>query len=66
MKFEMTHMYANSPPETFDEHTAPKWLCEGGRIDSTMDNRWFWNNHVLTLKVGETVNTDFQTIIRVQ
>lgn len=62
----MTHLYATIPTEIFDEHTAPKWLCEGGRIGSTMDHRWFWNDHVLTLKVGESVKTDFRSIIRVQ
>ena len=31
-----------------------------------MDNRWFWKDHVLTLKVGESVNTDFRRITRVK
>lgn len=61
----MTHLYADTPPEEFNEETAPDWLKFGGREGSTMDNRWFWNKHVMTLEVGETVNTDFQAITRV-
>lgn len=29
-----------------------------------MDNRWFWEHHVLTLEVGQSVGTDFRTIER--
>lgn len=48
----------------FSEDNAPKWLCEGGVKGSTMDNRWFWTGHVLTLKVGEHIDTDFNRITR--
>ena len=27
-------------------------------------HRWFWTDHVLTLDVGQTVDTDFRTIRR--
>lgn len=57
--------YAKSKPILFDEETAPKWLKEGGYPGSTMDNRWFWNGYVLTLEVGASIKTDFQTITRV-
>jgi len=30
-----------------------------------MDGRWFWTDHVLTLNVGDSVDTDFQTITRI-
>jgi hypothetical protein len=67
MKFLMqTTDYPGSKPKVFDEHTAPKWLCEGGLAESTMDNRWFWNDYVLTLKIGQSVDTDFQTITRLE
>lgn len=61
----MTHMYVDLPPVEFNEDNAPDWLKFGGREGSTMDNRWFWNRHVMTLEVGGTVNTDHQTIKRV-
>jgi hypothetical protein len=50
----------------FNGYTAPLWLCEGGIAGSTMDNRWFWNDHVMNLEVGETVETDFNIIKRIQ
>lgn len=31
-----------------------------------MDNRWFWNDHVLTLSIGESVDTDFRKITRTE
>lgn len=64
--FEMTHLFFGPPSEVFTEETAPKWLREGGVPGSTMDNRWFWNDHVLTLEVGKSVNTDFNNIRRIK
>jgi hypothetical protein len=63
-KFKMTHMIGHI--DFFTEETAPKWLKEGGRAGSTMDNRWFWNNHVMILEVGQTIDTDFSTIERME
>lgn len=52
---------------TFAEEDAPDWLTSKNiRRGSTMDNRWFWTGHVLTLQVGESVETDFHTITRVR
>ena len=66
MKFSMTSKFMPEHGEvTFTERDAPKWLKFGGIKGSTMDNRWFWNDHVLTLEVGESVDTDFQTITRI-
>lgn len=66
MKFSMQHQDFDTAPVIFTEETAPKWLCEGGRAGSTIDNRWFWNGYVLTLKVGQSVDTDFRTITRIE
>ena len=63
--FQMTHLIFKGTPVPFDEDTAPMWLKEGGIAGSTMDNRWFWNDHVLTLEVGETIDTDFWSITRI-
>lgn len=65
-EFRMTSHWPvpGQEPKQFNEETAPKWLREGGPAGSTMCNRWFWNGHVLTLAVGQTVKTDFQTIER--
>jgi hypothetical protein len=53
-------------PEVFTEQTAPDWLtCAKTIKGSTMDDRWFWNDHVLKLYVGQYVDTDFRRIFRI-
>jgi hypothetical protein len=64
-QFKMTHDVFGEPSTYFSEADAPKWLREGGVKGSTMDHRWFWKDHVLTLAVGATIGTDFQTITRI-
>lgn len=66
-RFEMRHdTFRDSLPSVFTELNAPTWLSSvNTREGSTMDNRWFWNDHVLALEVGETVKTDFQIIKRI-
>lgn len=66
MNFKMTHLFFKSAePEYFDEHTAPDWLTSINTIKgSTMDSRWFWFEYVLTLGVGQTIETDFRMIER--
>jgi hypothetical protein len=66
VQFKMTHNhFENNEPEYFDEDTAPDWLTSTDSVKgSTMDSRWFWNEHVLTLEVGQTIETDFRTIKR--
>jgi hypothetical protein len=54
-------------PTVFSEATAPDWLTSRNTVrGSTMDHRWFWDDHVLTLQVGESISTDFQTITRIE
>jgi hypothetical protein len=63
-QFKMQHLDFPQATETFDEATAPIWLCKGGIKGSTMDNRPFWNNNVITLDIGASVKTDFWEISR--
>lgn len=49
----------------FTGETAPRWLRFGGRKNSTMDNRWFWDKHIETLEVGKSAETDFSIITRI-
>ncbi|QJT71139.1 hypothetical protein GR11A_00102 [Vibrio phage vB_VcorM_GR11A] len=50
----------------FTETSAPDWLTSVNTVvGSTMDQRWFWKEHVLTLEVGQHVDTDFRRITRV-
>jgi len=63
-QFTMKHLTFET--ETlFSEHNAPTWLTSENTVPgSTMDDRWFWEKHVLTLEVGESIDTDFQRITR--
>lgn len=67
MKFSMQHIIFGGTPTVFTEHEAPDWLTSKRTIPgSTMDMRWFWNKHVLTLEVGNSTKTDFHTITRLE
>jgi hypothetical protein len=62
----MTHLFFENNVEEFDEENAPDWLTSRNTIKgSTMDGRWFWNDHVLTLEVGKSIDTDFRSITRI-
>lgn len=63
----MTHqIFEKCPPVFFDETNAPDWLTSTNTIlGSTMDMRWFWEK-VLVLDVGQTIDTDFNTIERIK
>jgi hypothetical protein len=61
--FKMKHVIFEDVT-LFSEDNAPSWLSQGGLQGSTMDNRWFFEQHVLTLKVGQSVFTDFHIITR--
>lgn len=66
MKFVMTPLYAGTPKE-FSETDAPDWLTSKNTVrGSTMDMRWFWEDHVLKLPVGGVVLTEFQKIQRTE
>ena len=50
----------------FSSEDAPDWLTSKNTIKgSTYDNRWFWQDQVLTLGIGESVKTDFHTVTRI-
>lgn len=34
--------------------TKPRWI-----------EQWFWDEHVLTMTIGQSVQTDFRTITRI-
>lgn len=65
-RFEMKHKFFKNI-EWFDEETAPDWLTSKNSVKgSTMDGRWFWTDHVLTLDVGKSIDTDFRKITRIK
>lgn len=64
--FKMEHLHFDHT-EMFTNNTAPDWLTSKRTVPgSTMDQRWFWKEHVLTLRVGEHVNTDWRRITRIK
>lgn len=66
MLFEMQHKIFKTLVIEFSELTAPKWLTSENTVKgSTVDNRWFWYRYVLTLNVGDSVETDFHSITRI-
>lgn len=60
--FKITHVLG--AVSVFNEETTPNWLKYGGVKGSTLDNRWFWDKHVMMLEVGQSVSTDFSVIER--
>lgn len=65
MKFKLQREF--SKDEFFTELDAPKWLTAERTVPgSTGDGRWFWNEHVLTLEVGNSIDTDFSRITRIE
>ena len=63
----MTHkIFQNAKAEEFNEEQAPDWLTSRNTVPgSTMDDRWFWQEHVTKLQVGEQIETDFRIITRI-
>ena len=67
MKFSMTHRFFDFPPEIFSEEDAPDWLTGVKTVKgSTMDCRWFWEDHVKKLQINESIDTDFRRITRIE
>lgn len=63
-KFKARHLIFAKVIE-FTEQNAPSWLTSANtKAGSTLDNRWFWIDHVLTLGVGKAISTDFWRITR--
>jgi len=64
MTFTMTHTIFGGLPCIYYDGEMLAYFSRG-RKGSTMDDRWFYHNHVAKLCVGQSVETDFQTITRV-
>lgn len=68
MKFSMSQLFPKSQQSIeFTEENPPIWLSSENTVaGSTMDMRWFWKDHVLKLNVGESIDTDFNKITRIE
>jgi hypothetical protein len=58
MIFEITHSIFDTK-ETFTEDDPPSWLV-------SKECLWFWDGHVKTLAVGDSIETDFREIRRIK
>jgi len=59
MKFKMTHLFSSGNETFFTEDSPPKWLI-------SKEYKWFYQGHVLTLDINESIKTDFREIKRVE
>lgn len=58
-RFQIQGTLLRYPPKEFTEDQPPKWLL-------STEYRWFYRQHVLTLGVGRSVETDFSRITRLE
>jgi len=58
MLFSMQHRFSHSI-EKFTDNDPPKWLI-------SKCYNWWYTEHVLVLKIGNTISTDFRTITRIK
>ncbi len=56
--FNFKHLFFDTE-EIHIDGEMPGWL-------TCKENRWFLDSHVMTLAVGQSVDTDFHRIIRVE
>ncbi len=63
--FRMTMLDFPEQFELFSGDKPPGWLA-GGRLGSTGDNSWFYEGHILPLQVGQSKDTDFRRITRIE
>lgn len=58
-RFKMTHLFFPNCIKEFDESNPPDWLIHKGF-------KWWWDDYILTLEVGQTRESDFQKIERIE
>jgi hypothetical protein len=59
VRFKQQHtFFPEAKYQDFEHDKPPPWMI-------SKDYKWWYDAHVLTLKVGETVESDFRRITRV-
>lgn len=56
-RFKFVNLF-HKVAEEFNENELPEWVTH-------KENKWFLDRHVMKLKVGDSIDTDFQRITRV-
>lgn len=60
MKFKTEHLFfKNVPPEIFTDDALPF-------IWAHPSNKWWFDDYVFKLKVGEHIDSDFQRVTRIE
>jgi len=57
--FKMKHLFFTDRCSTFTEINPPTWIIH-------RDNHWWWQEHVLTLDIGKSIDSSFNRITRVK
>jgi len=58
-KFKMIHHIFENSLEYFTDESPPKWLID-------REFKWFYDGYVMKLEVGNSVDTDFRKIERIE
>lgn len=58
-EFAMYHLFFKGEPELFSERDPPDWLLH-------KEYSWWFDEHVLTLNVGQSIKSDFRKIVRLK
>ena len=58
-RFKMEHLVFNEVDRDFPESNPPWWLVSNAF-------KWWWDGFVLKLDVGESIESDFQKITRIE
>ncbi len=65
MSFKITHLFMDSKPVYVAGDQPPEFLVQR-RSNSTASEAWFWNDQVLKLSVGQSIDTDFHKFTRIR
>ncbi len=57
MRFKIEHLVFKNVLQTFNEINAPEWMTH-------RDNHWWWEGYVLTLAIGDSIESDFHSVTR--
>lgn len=59
LKFSMSHLMFIGDHDIFTSDNPPRWLKH-------REYKWWYESHVLKLQIGESIDSDFQKITRLE
>lgn len=57
-EFKLEHLFFKGDVQYFTELNPPVWLV-------SLEYKWWYKSHVLKLELGESIDSDFRRITRV-